>query len=141
MADLKTKPTHASVEAFLNSVPNETRRRDGLRLLGIFEEVTGEKPVMWGSAIVGFGMYHYKSERSSQEGDWPLVGFSPRKQSLTLYVLDESGILDNLLDKLGKHKTSKSCLYINKLADVDLTVLERIVDKSFTEAKKQLAPE
>ncbi len=137
MGELKTKKNDGSVEDFIASVENETRREDGFKLLGIFTRVTGETPKMWGSSIVGFGQYHYKSERSSQEGDWPLAAFSPRKQNLTLYVLGQAD-LDDLLGELGKFKTSKGCLYINKLADVDLAVLEKIIDKAYQEARRQL---
>lgn len=138
MSELKTLPNDASVEAFIDQVPDETRRNDSITLLNMFEKITGEKAKMWGTAIIGFGKYHYKSERSSQEGDWPLVGFSPRKQNLTLYVMSELTTFDDLLEKLGKHKTSKACLYINKLADVDPAVLEKIIDKAYKDAKKNL---
>lgn len=139
MSELKTKVNDASVEDFINAIPNETKRQDSHTLLKLFTKITGEKPRMWGSSIIGFGQYHYKSERSTQEGDWPLTGFSPRKQSLTLYVI-VAGYdgLDKLFDKLGKHKTSKACLYINKLADVDLGVLEEIIDRSYQESQRQL---
>lgn len=137
MGELKTKKNDASAEEFIRSVENETRREDGLTLLEMFTRITGEKPKMWGSSIVGFGQYHYKSERSSQEGDWPLVGFSPRKQNLTLYVIGGYG-LDDFLDKLGKHKTSKGCLYINKLSDIDEGVLEKIIGRSYKESKRLL---
>ena len=137
MGDLKTKVNDASVKDFLNSVPDETKRKDSLTLLELFEKVTGEKAKMWGTAIVGFGMYHYKSERSSQEGDWPLIGFSPRKQNLTLYIMLGLSDYSDLLEKLGKHKTSKGCLYINRLADVDQNILKELIKKSFTEAKKK----
>ena len=124
MAELKTKPTKQDPRDFLDSIEPEQKRKDGFVLLEMFQKVTGEKPVMWGAGIVGFGMYHYKSERSAQEGDWPLVAFSPRKQNLTLYVI--AGDQSAFLKKLGKHKASKGCLYINKLADVDQKVLEEI---------------
>lgn len=139
MSELKTKVNDASVEDFINAIPDETKRQDSHTLLKLFTKITGEKPRMWGSSIIGFGQYHYKSERSTQEGDWPLTGFSPRKQSLTLYVI-VAGYdgLDKLFDKLGKHKTSKACLYINKLADVDLGVLEEIIDRSYQESQRQL---
>lgn len=138
MAELKTKATTQNPVDFLNTIEPEQKRIDGLALLEMFEKVTGEKAVMWGTSIVGFGMYHYKSERSTQEGDWPLVGFSPRKQNLTLYVMH--GNQDNsALAKLGKHKTSSGmggCLYINKLTDVDQTVLEKLIKNSFDYMKK-----
>lgn len=136
MAELKTKKTTASVEDFLNSVADEKKKADGLTLLKIFKKVTKEEPKMWGTSIVGFGEYHYKSERSSQEGDWPLVGFSPRKQNLTLYVIAGFDKLSGLLSKLGKHKTSVGCLYINKLSDVDLDVLEEVIEKAFHHMKE-----
>lgn len=136
MATLKTTVNNASVTDFINAVPEETKRKDSFTLLEIFKRVTGEPPKMWGTSIIGFGMYHYKSERSSQEGDWPLTGFSPRKQSLTLYVMPSYGDFSELLNKLGKHKTSKGCLYINKLADVDMAVLEKLVETTFSAMKK-----
>lgn len=136
MAELKTKKTEASVEDFLNSVADEKKKADGLTLLKIFKKVTKEEPRMWGESIVGFGQYHYKSERSSQQGDWPLVGFSPRKQNLTLYLMSGFDKISGLLAKLGKHKTSVGCLYINKLSDVDLDVLEEVVELGFENMKK-----
>lgn len=137
MSELKTKPTKASAVEFIKKIPEKEKREDGLQLLKIFKEATGQKPKMWGTAIVGYGMYHYKSERSSQEGDWPLAGFSPRKQNLTLYVMSGFVDLKDLLKKLGKHKTSVGCLYINKLSDVDTKVLTQIVKKSFLAMKKK----
>lgn len=136
MAELKTKQTNQPPEEFLKTVEPEEKRQDSGTLLEIFKKVTGEKAVMWGPSIVGFGMYHYKSERSTQEGDWPLVGFSPRKQNLTLYIM--AGNKDNtkVLEKLGKHKTSVGCLYINKLSDVDLKVLTVLIENSFQYMKK-----
>lgn len=138
MAEIKTKLNDASVEDFLNALPDETKKKDSFTLLKIYKEITGEKAKMWGPSIVGFGKYHYKSERSSQEGDWPLAGFSPRKQTLTLYVMIPGWAgLDELLGKLGKSSTSKACLYISKLSDVDEKVLREIIEKSFLEAKKR----
>lgn len=140
MSTIKTLANDSSVEDFINSVDNETRRKDGFVLLDLFTKATGETAKMWGTSIIGFGQYHYKSERSSQEGDWPLVGFSPRKQNLTLYVISP-GFTDyaELLDKLGKHKKSVGCVYINKLADVDMTVLEQLIKKSYLDSKKKLS--
>ncbi len=133
---IKTKVNDDSVEDFINRVEDDTKRQDSFKLLEIYKRTTGEKPKMWGSSIIGFGQYHYKSERSSQEGDWPLAGFSPRKASLTLYVTP--GLVDysDLLKDLGKHKTSKGCLYINKLQDVDMKVLEKVVERSYQDARK-----
>jgi hypothetical protein len=137
MSEPKTKPNNASVSDFLNSVEGETKRQDSLKLLELFTRVTGQPARMWGTSIIGFDMYHFKSERSSQEGDWPMVGFSPRKQYLTLYVMmPGSHDLDDLIACLGKCSTSKSCLYINKLADVDMAVLEQIVAKTYAAMKE-----
>lgn len=129
MAELKTKPTDDSVEAFLHSVQNKRRREDSFKVLELMKEATGEEPKMWGSSIVGFGSYHFKYA-SGREGDWMAIGFSPRKQSLTLYIMDGFAEYDVLLGELGKHRTGKSCLYINKLDDVDLDVLRDLVQKS-----------
>lgn len=138
MAELKTKPTKASALAFLKSVEPKEKRADALRLLHIFKEVTGEKPVMWGTAIVGFGKYHYKSLRSTQEGDWPLAGFSPRKQNLTVYIMSGFQECGALLKKLGKHKVSGgSCLYINRLSDIDVNVLKVIIKNSTDAIRKK----
>jgi hypothetical protein len=136
MSELKTLENDASVEDFLASVENEQRKKDGFELLAMFKKATGLPPRMWGAGIVGFGKYHYKSERSTQEGDWPLVAFSPRKQNLSLYVMPSTGNLDALLAKLGKHKPSKGCLYINKLADVDRAVLAELIAKAYETEKK-----
>ncbi len=129
MAELKTQPNDASVEAFLNAIPDERKRADAFAVLELMKQATGEEPVMWGDAIVGFGEYRYRYA-SGREGDWPLVAFSPRKQNLTLYIMSGFDGYDELMARLGKHKTGKSCLYINKLADVDLAVLEELVRRS-----------
>lgn len=136
MSTLKTLANDASVEDFIQSVPDTTKRADSTTLLALFSKVTGETPKMWGTSIIGFGQYHYKSERSKQEGDWPLTGFSPRKQNLTLYFMHGFDDYTELLKDLGKHKTSRGCLYINKLADVDLAVLETLIRQSFEAMKK-----
>ena len=130
MSDVKTRKNEASVEGFLKSVENDKRREDSFVVLDLMKEVTGEKPTMWGTSIVGFGSYHYKGA-SGREGDWMKVGFSPRKQNMTLYIMDGFDSNDSLLQKLGKYKTRKSCLYINKLEDVDQTVLRKLVQQSF----------
>ncbi len=135
MAELKTVPTKNSIKKFLDNVENEKKREDSYALLKLFKKTTGEKPVLWGNSIIGFGKYHYKSERSAQEGDWPLTGFSPRKQNLTIYIMPGFGDLSDLLNKLGKHKTSVSCLYINKLEDVNIGILEKIIQKSVKEMR------
>ncbi|MGY5874926.1 MAG: DUF1801 domain-containing protein [Candidatus Thorarchaeota archaeon] len=130
MTENKTKPTDASVEGFLGSVEHDRRREDSFELLEIMKSITKEEPVMWGPSIVGFGLYHYKYE-TGREGDMPRVGFSPRKQSLTVYIMPGFDEYEDLLGKLGKHKTGKSCLYINKLADVNMDVLRTIIEKSY----------
>lgn len=135
---IKTHVNDASVEDFITNVEDATKRQDSFALLELYKKITNEKPKMWGSSIIGFGQYHYKSERSRQEGDWPLAGFSPRKQSLTLYVMPGTVDYSDLLKDLGKHKTSKGCLYINKLADVDMQVLAKIIERSYRDAKEHL---
>lgn len=139
MSELKTRVNDANVEDFIKQVPEKVKRNDSLELLKLFTKITGEKPKMWGSSIIGFGQYHYKSERSSQEGDWMLTGFSPRKQALTLYLMLGFDNFSDLLEKLGKHKTGKGCLYINKLTDVDMKILEKLIEKSYTSMKKKYA--
>lgn len=129
MAELKIKKTGQSVEEFLNSVPDERKRKDAFTILETMKRITGEEPKMWGDAIIGFGSYHYRYA-SGREGDWFLTGFSPRKQNLTIYLISGFAGYESLLKKLGKFKTGKSCLYIYRLADVDLSVLEELVKRS-----------
>jgi hypothetical protein len=129
MAELKTTRNDQNPEAFLNTVEDEKKRQDSFTILNLMQEVTGEKPVMWGSSIIGFGNYHYKY-KSGREGDWFVVGFSPRKQNLTLYITGGFDQYDNLLSKLGKYKTGKACLYIKKIEDVDLDALKELVSAS-----------
>ena len=119
----KTRPTDVPVEDFIAAVDNPTRRADALVVRDMLAEVTGEQPVMWGPSIIGYGSYR------GPTGDWPIVGFSPRKANLVLYVLGFEG-QDELLSKLGKHKTGNSCLYINRLSDVDTGVLREIGERS-----------
>ncbi|MDX1531118.1 MAG: DUF1801 domain-containing protein [Rhodothermales bacterium] len=129
MAALKTAPTDANVEAFLATVEDDARRADCYTVLELMRRVTGEPPTMWGDSIVGFGSYHYVYD-SGREGDWFLAGFSPRKRNLTLYVMAGFDRYEALLERLGKYKTGKSCLYVNRLDDVDLGVLEELVRRS-----------
>ncbi len=136
MAELKTKKNDGDVEAFLNNVAHDKRRTDAFKMLDLMKEVTGEQPKMWGASIIGFGDYHYKYE-SGREGDWFLTGFSPRKQSLTLYITSGFAQYQELMAKLGKHKTGKGCLYINKLEDVDEAVLKTLVKKSIEHMAQQ----
>lgn len=126
---MKTTETDASVDAFLNTVRPDRRRRDGLALRDMMQRLTGLDPKMWGPNIVGFGRYHYKYD-SGREGDFFLTGFSPRKASLSIYIMPGFGDFGPLLAKLGKHKTGKSCLYVNKLDDVDLRTLEELIQRS-----------
>jgi hypothetical protein len=135
MSDNKTRPTDQNAIDFLNSVEHKTRREDGFTLLKMMEDITGENAVMWGNSIVGFGSYHYKYE-SGREGDMPLVGFSPRKQSMTLYIMPGFDEYEDMLAALGKHKIGKSCLYINKLADVDEEVLRKLIRHLYEHMKE-----
>jgi len=127
-ADNKTKATEVDPAAFIAAVEPEKKKADAASLLNLFNRVTGLKPKMWGPSIIGYGRYHYKYE-SGREGEFMLTGFSPRKQSLSIYIIPgyRFGDMEDKLSRLGKHKLGKSCLYINKLADVDLSVLEEIV--------------
>ncbi|WP_299169371.1 DUF1801 domain-containing protein [uncultured Arthrobacter sp.] len=127
MADNKTAPTTASPANYIDSVGNERRRQDGEHLLALMGRITGEEAVMWGPSMVGFGSYHYKYA-TGREGDALAVGFSPRSANLALYGLTYAPGADELLGKLGQHKTGAACLYINKLDDVDLDVLEQLIN-------------
>lgn len=139
MAEIKTKENDASVLDFLSSVENERRRVDSLELKKLFDEATGMEAKMWGDSIVGYGKYHYKSDRSSQEGDWPLTGFSPRKQNLTVYIMPGFQDYGNIIEKIGKCKTSTgSCMYINKLSDVDTELLKNLIALSVKDMKKRV---
>ncbi|WP_346238924.1 DUF1801 domain-containing protein [Niabella insulamsoli] len=128
MAELKTKQNNASVKDFINSFADtEQKRKDGFELLKLMQDFTGYKAKMWGPSIIGFGKYHYKSERSRQEGDWPLVGFSPRKAAISLYVYSGGEAQDALLKELGKFKMGKGCIYVKKLSDIDTDVLKQLI--------------
>jgi hypothetical protein len=129
MAELKTKATNESVTGFLNKVTDKGRRDDCFAVLEIMKDVTGEEPKMWGHGIVGFGRYHYKYE-SGREGEWMITGFSPRKGDLTLYIMPGFDAFPDLMKRLGKFKTGKSCLYIKKLEEVDTGVLRQLVKQS-----------
>lgn len=129
MTELKTQPTDSSITDFLDSVEDEQKRADAYAIMELMREVTGETPQMWGDSIVGFGSYHYVYE-SGREGDWFLVGFSPRKRNLTLYIMSGFDEYDGLLDRLGKHSTGKSCLYVKRLSDVEEDALRELVQKS-----------
>ena len=134
-SQLKTQRTRASVKAFIDGVADESKRNDARAISALMQDITGEKPEMWGTSIVGFGSYHYKYA-SGQEGDWPLVGFSPRKDNLTLYIMPGFKDYSDLLGKLGKHKKGMSCLYIKSLDDVHLPTLKTLVRQSVRQMKK-----
>lgn len=129
MSDNKTKPTNQNVEEYLQGVDHDRKREDSFKVLAMMQEITGEEPQMWGSSMIGFGKYHYQYE-SGREGDLFITGFAPRKQNLTLYIMSGFEEYDNLLSQLGKYKTGKACLYINKLADVNEDVLRKLIAKS-----------
>ncbi|CAN5720294.1 hypothetical protein BH23GEM10_BH23GEM10_08250 [soil metagenome] len=129
MAELKTKPTEQSVAEFLDAIPDESRRAECRALADLMRRVTGAEAKLWGPAMVGFGSYHYVYE-SGREGDWFLTGFAPRKNNLTLYIMAGFDRYEELMGRLGKHTTGKSCLYVKRLADVDAAVLDELVTAS-----------
>ncbi len=135
MAELKTKERKASVEKFLNQVTDEARREDCFKIAKMMEQITGEKPKMWGAGLVGFGSYHYKYN-SGQEGDWPLTAFAPRKQNLTLYIMPGFEKYGELMEKLGKYSCGKSCLYVKRLSDVHEPTLKKLIRESVKHMKK-----
>ncbi|MEX2499989.1 MAG: DUF1801 domain-containing protein [Wenzhouxiangellaceae bacterium] len=140
MTELKTQPNDASVDAFLEGVEGEDPRKaaDCRALIEIMQRATGEAPRMWGKSMVGFGSYHYRYE-SGREGDWFLVGFSPRKREMTLYIMAGFSRYDELMKQLGKHRTGKSCLYIKRLDDIDIDVLEQLVAASVEYMRQKYA--
>ena len=127
LAEIKTKPTSLSVTGFIDSIPDEQKRKDWHVILNLMEKATGEKPKMWGSSMIGFGDVRYKSPATGREVDWFKIGFSPRKANLSLHLIDLQRHAD-ALKKLGKHKTGTGCLYINKLEDIDIKVLEKMIN-------------
>ena len=135
MAELKTKKNKASVEGFLAAIEPEQKQADSRAIVELMKKVTGEEPAMWGGTIVGCGNYHYKYD-SGRESDWMKVGFAPRKQTLTIYIMSGFERYEELMSKLGKHSTGKSCLYIKKLDDVDLGVLEELMRESVAQVTK-----
>lgn len=138
LAVLKTKESNASVEGFLKTITDETKRKDSEELLGIMKKITGEKPRMWGTSIIGFGNYIYESPKTGRSGEWFMTGFSPRKQNLTIYFMTGLSNFGELMKKLGKYKISGgSCLYINKLADVDVEILKKLISLSFKNMKNK----
>jgi hypothetical protein len=129
MAELKTKKNDASVQAYIDAIEDEDRRADCETVMALMSEVTGEEPAMWGDSIVGFGSYHYRYD-SGREGDWLLTGFSSRKQNLTLYIMSGFSRFDELMGRLGKFKTGKSCLYLKRFEDIDADVLRVLIGES-----------
>jgi Domain of unknown function (DU1801) len=136
MADIKTKKTDESFVKFLNTVPDETKRKDCFAIAEMMKTISKCEPKMWGTAIIGFGSYHYKYE-SGHEGDMCMIGFSPRKQNITLYISGGINHHPDLLEKLGKHKTSKGCLYLNKLSDIDAEILKKLIKAAFAHMKNK----
>jgi hypothetical protein len=136
MAENKTKKNTASVASYLNAIDDPRKRSDAKKVAAMMRRATGKRARMWGSSIVGFGEYHYKYE-SGREGDWALVGFSPRKQNLVVYIMPGFDNFPALMKKLGKYKTGKSCLYLNKLDDVDQAVLEKLIADSVKVMRKR----
>ncbi len=136
MAKNKTTETASSVTEFVNKVENEVKRSDSFKLIEMFKSITGFEPKMWGPTIIGFGSYHYKYE-SGHEGDAPLAGFSPCKDSIVLYFATEYENRERLLIQLGKHKSSKACVYVKKLSDIDLGILEIMIMNSIATVTKQ----
>lgn len=136
MAEPKTRKNKASVTEFINNVPDERRRKDCRTVMKIMKDVTKARPAMWGPSIVGYGSYHYRYA-SGREGDWPLVGFSPRKQNLTLYIMSGFSRYGALMKKLGKHKTGKACLYINSLDDIHVPTLKQLIKESVKHKKSE----
>ena len=132
MSEMKTQKNDADVIAFLNGIEDEQRRKDSFALLELMTKISGEQPFMWGDSIIGFDTYHYRYA-SGREGDWMKVGFSPRKQALTLYLSYGFEEKQDLLQRLGKHKTGKACLYIKKLADIDTDVLRELIEQTLSE--------
>lgn len=131
MAEIKTKQTDADVHEFINSFADtDQKRKDSFELLKMMQDFTGYEPKMWGPSIIGFGKYHYKSERSRQEGDWPLVGFSPRKAAISLYVYTGIPEHEHLLYDLGKFKMGKACIYVKKLSDINQDALKKLMKAS-----------
>lgn len=136
MAELKTQKTKMSVSAFLNAIEDPQRRADCKAVAKIMQDVTGEKPALWGPSIVGFGTYHYVYA-SGRTGDWPLTGFSPRKQNLTLYIMAGFDGYPELMAKLGPHTTGKSCLYVKRLSDLHQPTLKKLIRQSVAHMKKR----
>ena len=137
MAEIKTKPIDLNIDTFLMTIEPEKKRADSIELKKLFDSVVKEKASIWNNNMIGYGSYHYKSERSKQEGDWPLTGFSPRKQYIAVYIMSGVNRYKDLLSTLGKYKISSgSCIYVNKIEDINLDVLKKIISTSVSDMKK-----
>ena len=137
MSEIKTKPIDLDIDKFLNNVEPVKKRADSIVLKKLFDSVVKEKPSLWNNNMIGYGSYHYKSDRSKQEGDWPLTGFSPRKQNIAIYIMSHVSNYQDLMSKLGKFKISSgSCIYVNKIEDINLDVLKEIISTSVSDMKK-----
>jgi hypothetical protein len=138
MAEIKTKPIDSDIDKFLMTIEPEKRRTDSIKIKKLFDSVVKEKATLWNNNMIGYGSFHYKSDRSRQEGDWPLTAFSPRKQNITIYIMSGAKNYENLLSELGKYKISSgSCIYINKIEDINLEILKKIISTSVSDMKKR----
>jgi hypothetical protein len=138
MAEIKTKPVDSDIEEFLMNIEPEKKRKDAIEIKKLFDSIVKEKATLWNNNMIGYGSYHYKSDRSSQQGDWPLTAFSPRKQNITVYIMSGALNYKELLSKLGKYKISSgSCIYINKIEDINLDVLKGIISASVADMKRK----
>lgn len=138
MAEIKTKVHDGDVYEFIDAFANtEEKKNDSKTLIDLMSKITGEPPKMWGDSIIGFGKYHYKSNRSKQEGDWPLIGFSPRKTAISLYIYTGCSDQDELLKNLGKFKMGKACIYVKKLKDIDLSIAEKIIRSTIKDLEEK----
>ena len=137
MSEIKTKPSNNDIDSFLLGVEPEKKRVDSIEVKKLFDSVVKEKASLWNNNMIGYGSYHYKSDRSKQEGDWPLTGFSPRKQYIAIYIMSHVSNYKDLLSKLGKFKISSgSCIYINKIEDINLDILKNLISTSVSDMKK-----
>lgn len=137
MSEIKTKPSDLNIDKFLMSIEPEKKRVDSIELKKLYDSIVKEKASLWNNNMIGYGTYHYKSERSKQEGDWPLTAFSPRKQYLAIYIMSGVNNYKDLLSKLGKFKMSSgSCIYVNKLEDINLDILKKIIIASVSDMKR-----
>lgn len=132
----KTAPTKQSAAAIIDAIEEPEKRNDAIQLLQLMKKATGEEPVIWGGSMIGFGNYHYKYD-SGREGDWFITGFSPRKREFSVYIMSGFNSYPELMEKLGKYKTGKSCLYIKRMSDIDSTTLTKLVEESVKYIRKK----